>query len=128
MKHLKELLEDIKSGHLLKVTQALSQEFTEASASPEVWSFAARHLLQAGYSDLSHAVYQRLLQAGFLTQDVAYHLIKNALAKGDREQAAEVALRLLARNPQADTVGTALAPEVGDAVVRALLPLSLIHI
>lgn len=122
MKHLKELLEDIKSGHLLKVTHALSQEFTEASASPEVWSFAARHLQQAGYSDLSHAVYQRLLQAGFLTQDVAYHLIKNALAKGDREQAAEVALRLLARNPQADTVGTALAPEVGDAVVRALIP------
>ena len=117
MNKLLEVLADIKSGELLKVTQTLTQEFGEASSSPDAWSFAARHLQQAGYHDLSRAIYLRLLNAGYLSHEVGCNLIQNALDNNRTEEAAELAERLIAR---AGT-GTAMTWEVGEIAARALL-------
>ena len=120
MNKLIELLADIKSGELLKVTQTLTQEFGEASSSPDAWSFAARHLRQAGYKDLSRAIYLRLLHAGYLSHEVGFNLIQSALDESQVEEAAELAERLVAR---AGT-GNALTAEVGEVAARALLPVA----
>ena len=117
MNRLINILNDSKLGELLKVTQALSQELGEASNAPDVWAFTARHLQREGYSDLSQAIYERLFQAGCLTHEVGFNLIRNALETGQPERATELAQRLIARG----NVDQNTAPEVGETLVHALV-------
>ena len=118
MNKLIEILGNIKSGELLRVTQTLTKEFGEASSSPDAWSFAARHLRQAGYLDLSRAIYLRLMQSGYLSHEVGFNLIQSALDNNQTEEAAELAQRLVSRSG----LGGDLTTEVGEVAARALLP------
>lgn len=117
MYRLVNILNNIKSGELLKVTQALSQEFGEAPTAPDVWAFAARHLQREGYSELSTAIYERLFQAGCLTHEVGFNLIRNALETDQQERATELAQRLITQG----NIDQNTAPEVGEMLVRALV-------
>jgi len=116
-RNLEALLDDIKAGRLLNVTKALARETGAQSINPVQWSFVARQLKQAGYSDLAHAVFQRMYQSGVFTTEVAFNLVSRALQSEEMDLAAGLARRFVARMDGRESI----ALEVSDTMARALL-------
>lgn len=115
--NLEALLDDIKAGRLLNVTKALASETDTQTINPAHWSFVARQLQQAGYTDLAHAVFQRMYQSGVFTTEVAFSLVTHALRNEEMDLAAGLASRFVARMDERET----FALEVSEAMARALL-------
>ena len=101
--NLEALLDDIKAGRLLNVTKALASETDTQTINPAHWSFVARQLQQAGYTDLAHAVFQRMYQSGVFTTEVAFSLVTRALRNEEMDLAAGLASRFVARMDERET-------------------------